>query len=306
MKILVLANTALAGSPACLAKCISKYTEHTATSVLGRLFTNPALQDLSWPYNFVTNDTLFIEELARRSDVVLHNQRERPISVDVPQFMLYHAEPKGHIPYESQAKFNGKKMVVAQYQARFYTDAVPVPNIIDIWDPDFMPAKRHTDTVTIFMGVASETNTGWGRKGSKEIQIMFDQLIKMYGQKVTPIFMQGRPMDEVCKVKRLADIVIDECVTGSYHRSSLEGLSYGAVTFNNIDVECENILKRVTGSDILPFKKANMRNLLGELIQYIENRDLLEAEQVKARQWAETYWDPKVQVNNYLDFILRE
>ena len=52
-------------------------------------------------------------------------------------------------------------------------------------------------------------------------------------------------------MKRRAHIVIDECITGSYHRNSLEGLAAGCVVINGAGFAPEvlDVLRRCAGDD---------------------------------------------------------
>jgi hypothetical protein len=95
-------------------------------------------------------------------------------------------------------------------------------------------------------------------------------------------------------MKRRAHIVIDECVTGGYHRNSLEGLAVGCVVVNGVGLLPEVIetLRYCTGEETSnPFAFASLEILEGVLTSLLERgvESLLE-EGWYNRQWMERYW----------------
>jgi hypothetical protein len=100
--------------------------------------------------------------------------------------------------------------------------------------------------------------------------------------------------------KRSAHIVIDECVTGSYHLQSLEGCSVGAVTFNNIDEKTQSFLSEISGQTSHPFEKTGLEGLHDHLCFYIDHPEILTEKGRQARVWMEQYWDPRILVHRYL------
>src|SRR5207253_10599301 len=72
-------------------------------------------------------------------------------------------------------------------------------------------------------------------------------------------------------MKRSAHIVIDECVTGSYHRNSLEGLACGCVVINGLGLRPEigGVLQTCAGGPGSPFVFARLETLQEELERLI-------------------------------------
>ena len=95
--------------------------------------------------------------------------------------------------------------------------------------------------------------------------------------------------------KRRAHIVIDECVTGSYHRNSLEGLVAGCVVLNGVGLlpAVADAFRLCAGEDTeIPFIFANLNNLEAVLASLIERgAEALTAEGVRNRAWMEKHWD---------------
>ncbi len=74
-------------------------------------------------------------------------------------------------------------------------------------------------------------------------------------------------------MKRKAHIVIDECVTGSYHRNSLEGLAVGCVVINGMGLlpALLEIFRQCTGgASLSPFVHASLDTLETVLAMLVE------------------------------------
>lgn len=303
MKILHLTLTQLAGAPLNLNNIINKYTEHESRVILHDFFRARSVKDLKWDYPLVKQTEEQVRAQVAWADVVLLHQRPWRFPITKPNGIMFHAQPGGYQPGKTHAKFNGRKLVIAQYHARYYRDAEVVPNMIDIWAPNYQPAPKHKDRLVIFMGVASETRSGWGQKNSEGVRKVFQKIQAQHRNKVEIRFLKGRPMEEVYRAKRDADIVVDECQTGSYHLSSLEGLAYGAAVCNNIDGPCLDAIEKVTGQRGHPFVKTDMAGLYQKLHHYVTHLDELRERQTASRAWIEAHWDPKVRVQQFIRFF---
>jgi hypothetical protein len=192
-------------------------------------------------------------------------------------------------------------MVIAQYHPRYYTDALIVPNMIDIWKPEFQPAPKSRKTIKIFYSWATEVRGGWGDKGSEQTQRILSRIKTTFGRRVDIEVLHNRPYRECMAEKRNAHICIDECVTGSYHLQSLEGCAVGALTFNNLDEQTLGFMRAVNDEPSHPFEKTNLESLYEKLHHYIENPELLARRGQAARRWMEQHWDPRQLVGRYLE-----
>lgn len=300
MKILHLTQTQLAGAPLNLSNILNRYTPHESRVILKDFFRARSVRNLSWDYPLVRLSQAAIEEHIRWADVVLHHQRPWRTAVNKPEGIMFHAQPGNYRPGISLRQFQGRKLVIAQYHPRYYTDAEVVPNMIDIWAPEYQPAPKKTDRVVIFMGVASETPSGWGQKNSEGVRKVFNQIKSKHGERVEIRLLKGRPMEEVFAAKRDAELVVDECQTGSYHLSSLEGLAYGAVVFNNMDAQTHKAIERVTGVSDHPFILTDMNGLFERIDFFVNHPEKRREVQTRSREWIEQHWDPKVLVNQFV------
>jgi hypothetical protein len=109
--------------------------------------------------------------------------------------------------------------------------------------------------------------------------------------------IRARPLDhsQVLEIKRRAHIVIDECVTGSYHRNSLEGLAAGCVVVNALGSRPDIMatFRLCAGSEAYnPFTYADLERLERVLCSLIERgTEELVADGARNRQWMEQHWD---------------
>ena len=104
------------------------------------------------------------------------------------------------------------------------------------------------------------------------------------------------PHSEALAMKRQAHVVIDECVTGSYHRNSLEGLAAGCVVFNGMHLRpaVMETFARCSGTSVSdsPFHYADLDSLQDRLVALIE-RPLAEVVAMgrRNREWMEAHWN---------------
>ena len=196
-------------------------------------------------------------------------------------------------------EMNGRKLVVAQSWARLFPDAQPIPNMIDIFDEDFMP-HQEDGPINIFYGYASEHPSRWRRKGSTQVIPILNRVQQEYEGKVKIHIIRERPYKDVLEVKKKCHIVIGDCVTGGYHLTELEGASVGAVTFCFIDNTTLRAMQTFSKADGHPFIKTHVTQLYVNLKRYIENQETREQIQKKARTWMEQYWNPKDMVQHYI------
>src|ERR687893_2500007 len=79
---------------------------------------------------------------------------------------------------------------------------------------------------------------------------------------------------ESLAMKRRAHVCIDECVTGSYHRNSLEGLAAGCVVVNGLGLapEIEEVFRRCApdAPAAPPFVRAGLGDLEAVLASLVE------------------------------------
>jgi len=206
-------------------------------------------------------------------------------------------------------------LVVAQYQATLpeFAGWTAVPNPLPWWEPAFQPeAKSGPVTIAFTPSGRHERyepnhRLYWHAKGYVTTMAVLDRLAARYGVQIEAIRGGQITHREALAAKRQAHIVIDECVTGSYHRNSLEGLAAGCVVVNGIGIlpAVADVLRDVSETSEIPFTPATLQDLEEVLERLItggaaeivaagdRNRRWLEAHWRFERQWTR-FWEPAI------------
>jgi hypothetical protein len=179
-------------------------------------------------------------------------------------------------------------------QLREYKVAA-LPNLMD--PEEYVPiheSLRIKDTKTV---VFAPTNK-WpasrpGSKGDNEVI----NILKKYTNGVViedgnPIrfrfdYYSNLPYKENLKRKQYADIIIDDVVNETFHKTTIEGCCFGAAVLTNYN----------TGGWV----KTNLSTLEVNLKLLLKDDDILSEIRTRCREWAETTWHPKNQVQRYVD-----
>jgi len=261
MRIQISKQTPLANAPDELCYAINKWTDHEA---------------------FMSNDPNAV------ADFIMFNNTY--FKTDIPAAIWYHSEPRWKglqldCPY--------LKLVNAQYHATLpeYADCIPVRNVINFDKPEY--AYRRVDGLRIAYSPSSKVDVGeWHRKG-------YDETVKALEGYDADI-ITDTPLDECLRRKNACSVVIDECVTGSYHRSALEGLAMGKIAIGNLSDEVKRVVKDACGSD-LPISNAKI-DQLPCLLEYISNLSDYEMwiECLHNRLWMSINWHPKDIANEFI------
>ncbi|HYK02935.1 MAG TPA: galactosyltransferase-related protein [Thermoanaerobaculia bacterium] len=193
-------------------------------------------------------------------------------------------------------------LVVAQYQATLpeFAGWTPVPNPIPLWEPEYQPEAKG-DVVTIsytpfgkYERFPRDHRLYWHSKGYHSTLRTLERLAARLPLRLEVIRnRQVRHADSLA-MKRRSHIVIDECVTGSYHRNSLEGLAAGCVVVNGVGLlpGVTDVLRDVSGSEVVPFVRASLDDLeriLEELIA--RGPEALADDGRRNRAWMKAHWD---------------
>ena len=204
---------------------------------------------------------------------------------DKPTVAIYHSQPH-HV--NRQAEVDGWPWaVIGQYQTRLYPGCKMVPNLVPLEHRWFRLKSKPEDRVWITYSPTNTRMTGWDDKGFCETRAAlrdFDAHIDI---------VRGRPLCWALGLKAHAHIVIDECATGSYHRSTLEGWALGCVVVNNCDAQCGANIKHMTGGAMhrsVMCDFAHLRSTLATLIA--EGPERLAHWGWRNRQWMEEHWSP--------------
>lgn len=298
------ATTPVAGVPAILARCIAHATPHEARCVWARSGYGNGVEfsgDVEWgrhPAEAV--------ELLRKADVVIaHNGRiepaHRPLLRGKPIVTMAH-----NYGWNVDMQFvrqGHPGVVVGQYQATLpeFAGWQVVPNPVPLWEPDYRPEPKG-DVIRIAYtpsGRHERYPQGhrlyWHAKGFQTTMAVLTRLARTRGVSIETTSIAQVSHAQALAMKRRSHIVIDECVTGSYHRNSLEGLATGCVVVNGVGslAAVEAAFRRCAPeSGNLPFVGCTLESLEATLSSLIEMGPAqLEAMGRNNRLWMERHWN---------------
>lgn len=259
-----------------------------------------------------------ISELEKDEIVHFHNRYSK--CQNKHQFIQYHSEPV-HIAKDGRTFYNPNithyndythfhpdfpiPLVISQYHCTLpeYAECLVVRNIFDFTIEEFSPFKSTKHVIAYSPSTSIQINR-WSDKGYAETLPILMWIQENCNAEVDII--KNVPWKECIERKRRASIVIDECKTGSFHLSGLEGLALGKVTFCFLNEEVENALKKYTGSDTVPFENCHHTKLKDRL-QEMLRLDPSEIYQrgLKNREWMERYWHPALITREFEQLYLR-
>jgi len=325
LKIVHIAKTNCAGALWNLHNLINAHTSHKSRVITASRITNGR----TYPQDVCLSDTEAVKELILWADIIhFHNWIDkfspemhlfRHLLKNKPAVLQYHSGPD-----VLQKQFPGRciitrkditTLVIAQKQARFYPNAKIVPNAIDIstYQLRARPAIKRINSrrITVLYTPTDKKDysiyetTCSGKGYTETVRI----LKKLHNKGIIHAEIHsGVSFDTIMKLRNEADVVIDECVTGGYHLTSLESLSQGLATIAYLDPETETLLSSITQSTIedLPWVNTHLNQLENRLIELALDRSLLSTIKRKSRKWMETHWTAKKVVTAYCDIYSAE
>lgn len=315
--IVQVAKTHCAGAIWRLHEAINRHTRHTCRTVTPGATTSGR----RYPTDLLFRQRVKVREVLARADVIhFHNFIDpddrlmapyRELISDKARVLQYHSEPR-----LVERAFPGKDvvgrsdirtLVIAQKHARFYPRSVPVPNVIDIFDPRLTPDGHRLGRGALKLlyaptdrrrhGDYHDTCSGKGFHETLPIleRLTADGLIEL-------TVVDSMPWEELMARKRRHDVFVDEVVTGGYHLSSLEALSQGLVTIAHLDAETRAVLHRIVGEETeLPWCTSTLATLEDDLRRLcaLPPADL-QGIKDRGRRWMEERWHPVAMIEHFL------
>jgi len=269
MKIQISKQTPLAMAPDAICEAINRHTEHTA---------------------FMSN------EMDTDADV-LHFNNTYWLQ-DKPATIHYHSEPRWKglqldCPY--------LKLVNAQYHALLpeYQNCIPVRQVINFDNPAYDMRLSAPGTVKFGYSPTARTKVGeWHDKGYDQTVKVLQELKSGCGWDYDVI--EGVSLEECISRKQNCSIIIDECVTGSYHRSGLEGLALGKPTVSYLSKEVGELFISASGRHGIPFVNVPIAGLKDGLVRLVEALNRNPHAGFNNRLWMARYWNPADIVQEYV------
>lgn len=167
-------------------------------------------------------------------------------------------------------------------QEEEYKELRALPNIID---PDeYCPIRRKSPVKIAF---APSTRAPIGHPGSKgyaQVKTVLDRVAQK--RDVEIVWIEHRPYEENLALKQRSHILIDDVVTGNWHRTSLEGMCFGCAVLNKA-------MKS-------PFAYATLNTLEERLLWLVDNPEILNDFQERSRLWVLQHWHAMDMVKEYV------
>lgn len=263
-----------------------------------------AIEKYSENFSVISNDHKRKRTPLHKTDLV-HYHNLSKIKYKTPAIIQYHSEPE-----RCDLEFKGTKLVIAQYHATLpeFKDCKVVRNIINFPNNPLYAKKKVLDKVRVAYSPSNRTKTTiWDDKGTEETLKILNEVKSLYPNKFEFDYINGAKLNDCIERKRNANVVIDECMTTSYHRSSLEGLALGKLTICSLGKEVEDLILKITGAETHPIQNIKIENLKEYLISLC-NSDIMDIIAIgnKSREWMETYWHPKDIVKEFENIYIDE
>jgi hypothetical protein len=258
--------------------------------------------------NFENSDVLHFHNFMWKQSIFQAYPELRAIAEKKPRLIQYHSPRVNDFESfeDTIADKTIKHAVIAQYHVRVYPECeFIVPNMVPIYDEEYMgvPAKWNESIPVVSYSPSNTTAKGWDDKGFRDVTRVLGELGHKHTFTKDIIFKT--PYEECMAKKRWAHIGIDEFKTGSYHLSSLEYASMGAIVVGKIDLQTSRAILSVTKDEMSLAKwpwrqcedadhfKMVMNDLLGYSIPHLKSYG------DESRAWMERYWNPRNLVKIY-------
>jgi len=312
INIVHVARTPSAGSPIRLVKALKKFSDF-----------NVSLIDLR-KFDIYPQDIVFEEEvqhsieLFNKADIIhfhhyidLDTNEFHPINFrklkDNGTVFLRQYRTNPNFAARS-AKVDIKKIydnsiptiVVGQYMERFYPEARVVPNIIPENDPLYVPNDGKSRGIFFAPTFKhSAWSERWETKAAPEVKNILNRIKSESGTEI--ISFNQKPLNETLKLKQSSKIVIDDLITGSYHISSLEGLSMGKPVLTYLDDRTRFVLNELSDSNNCPILNVKLEEVYDILHSLLNNEETINQIGEESRKWIKKYWSEEKLVNHYIN-----
>ena len=271
MNICLYKTTNLAQCPDHLASGINKYSEHRAV-----VSQNTSIGDfVHFNNNFVFTRT--------------------------PSLMHYHSEP-----WRVLLNYKGFKVVNPQYHATLpeYQDCMPSKwMFMDLEDKQLYSQKIIDSRIKVGYSPSTLEGVDTYDKGVKVTTAVLKKLKEKFPEDFDFDIIYNVSFEECMSRKANCNIIIDECVTDSFHMSSFEGLGLGKLVICSMSSQISNNLLKISGASTNPIRNVYIKDLENFLENLVVTNQLQEVliEGAKNRTWAEQYSGPQGIVNYWID-----
>ena len=315
MNILYFKGSNLAQNPDLWAKTIGEYTEHhTAIVDWGKKILSIWNKEQK---KFINQDIAgssvdFFDSLIKsfKFDFVHFNDTFIPFS---------NYRKKSLIHYHSSCKFrktsldyDGYKIANAPHVANgdYSLEVKPI-----LWYPMDLNTKIYNSTNVIDDKIIicytptrldpfkKNNKVNMHSKGYSQTISILEDLKNKYPNYIDYIFHTKTPKKTVLTSKSNSNIIIDECITGNYHMSGLEGLAMGKMVIGWVNENNKKLFSTLfPETNSFPYENVHIDNLKFYLEDLIQNKkiDLVLQKGRESRLWMQKSWNLNKVINQML------
>lgn len=283
MKVAIFSCTPLAAAPWELYKALKKYTSIDVNLINGKV----AYADgRIFPFHLrmTSPNSMACEALAESDLWHVHNYFD-------PVLALLRGKRKVIAQFHSLPRM-GNWQRLMDFADRCYTIKQPLqekeyklkglPNIID---PDEYRPVRRKPPIRIAFAPSNRAPIGNpASKGYYEVKAILKKVAKK--RPVEIVWIEGESYEANLRIKQQSHIIIDDVVTGNWHRTSLEGACFGCAIINRV-------MK-------VPFVYASLATLEERLLWLVDNPAILNDFQERTRLWILQHWHAMDCVKRYV------
>ena len=316
MRVVHISPSALAGAPGMLSDALKDFG-FVVDSVHFRAGDYGPNRDIFSPDSIALSDTeidrsLFLASYETADVVHVHNFVPKFVlswMASVPssdkKFIYQVHSPRYERPiYHDLSNCIGiefdQKLVIPHFHPRQYPDFKIIPNCL--YRKAFSSAKRSVERkskLSVHFSPSTKSAARWASKTN----VAFEQMIKLIktDDRIEVSVFEGVSPQYLAARRLLADITIDELVTGSYHLVSYEGLAAGSVVFNNADQVTMDMFQIGFQSPKPPFVRCSPLKAVERILSFVECPDLLLEKKKKSHEFFWEWMNPKRISGFYFD-----
>lgn len=235
----------------------------------------------------------------KSSKIIVHfHNKLVPISgLNIKKIIHYHSEPSNTRPHLVNDK-DLCKLVLNQYHCTL-KEYKSCDYIVRNYFSDPYNDIIFNDKIKVgFYPSSTGRVNKYADKGYSETKNIFNKLVKKFPNVIFEI-QTKIPYKKCIESKRDCHIIIDECKTGSFHKSTLEGLSLGSIVIVNINNKIIDVHKKLY-NNTLPIINSNINDLENNIeILLNKGKHYLEEQALISREKYLSYWNDKSVSDEY-------
>jgi hypothetical protein len=280
INVVMLSRTALAGAPYENAKCINKYSKKVRVRWVA-LRTTYA-DGRKFPQDMLYSDPE-AKKLIGRADIIhLHNETFPGLESYRKKLLIqFHSCPIRQT-FKLLRDLTPHVYTIDQPMQQREYRLPGLPNMID--PEEYRPKTSFGPRLKIVFAPTNNWNMNMiGSKASVEVE----RTLKQATPYADVDIFSSLDYVENLERKKYADILIDDLIGKTFHRTALEGCCFG--------------LAVLTSTDHGGWINTNLMGLIPTLRRLVGERDYLNAWKKKSREWLLKEWHPATLVKAYED-----